>query len=135
MKFTILTVDYKRKQGLVSLICILFCRPVHGLIFLFKWQPGEEPAGSVVQDSRLDAIFFAKQVRCLGMLPSCGRSFLQTGLCSHCVLNAAVLTRFFLGTLYILKNRVLQRAASIRERIMLLMLIIRSNWRYVCLDH
>uniref|UniRef100_A0A8C9M1M8 Ubiquitin carboxyl-terminal hydrolase n=1 Tax=Piliocolobus tephrosceles TaxID=591936 RepID=A0A8C9M1M8_9PRIM len=36
--------------------------PVHGLIFLFKWQPGEEPAGSVVQDSRLDTIFFAKQV-------------------------------------------------------------------------
>lgn len=37
-------------------------RPVHGLIFLFKWQPGEEPAGSIVQDSRLDQIFFAKQV-------------------------------------------------------------------------
>ncbi|KAM4641484.1 LOW QUALITY PROTEIN: ubiquitin carboxyl-terminal hydrolase isozyme L5 [Discoglossus pictus] len=36
--------------------------PVQGLIFLFKWQPGEEPAGSVVQDSRLDTIFFAKQV-------------------------------------------------------------------------
>ena len=46
----------------MSLICILFCRPVHGLIFLFKWQPGEEPVGSVVQDSRLDTIFFAKQV-------------------------------------------------------------------------
>lgn len=50
----------------MSLICVLFCRPVHGLIFLFKWQPGEEPAGSVVQDSRLDTIFFAKQVRSLG---------------------------------------------------------------------
>lgn len=37
-------------------------RPVHGLIFLFKWQPGEEPAGSIVQDSRLEQIFFAKQV-------------------------------------------------------------------------
>ncbi|NWT48490.1 UCHL5 hydrolase, partial [Chroicocephalus maculipennis] len=37
-------------------------KPVHGLIFLFKWQPGEEPAGSVVQDSRLDTIFFAKQL-------------------------------------------------------------------------
>uniref|UniRef100_A0AAV2L1G7 Ubiquitin carboxyl-terminal hydrolase n=1 Tax=Knipowitschia caucasica TaxID=637954 RepID=A0AAV2L1G7_KNICA len=36
--------------------------PVHGLIFLFKWQAGEEPAGSIVQDSRLDSIFFAKQV-------------------------------------------------------------------------
>uniref|UniRef100_A0A8C2JF65 Ubiquitin carboxyl-terminal hydrolase n=1 Tax=Cyprinus carpio TaxID=7962 RepID=A0A8C2JF65_CYPCA len=37
-------------------------KPVHGLIFLFKWQPGEEPAGSIVQDSRLEQIFFAKQV-------------------------------------------------------------------------
>lgn len=37
-------------------------KPVHGLIFLFKWQAGEEPAGSIVQDSRLDSIFFAKQV-------------------------------------------------------------------------
>ncbi|NWI28539.1 UCHL5 hydrolase, partial [Sula dactylatra] len=45
-------------------------KPVHGLIFLFKWQPGEEPAGSVVQDSRLDTIFFAKQCS------SSARSFL-----------------------------------------------------------
>ncbi|KAM4022616.1 ubiquitin carboxyl-terminal hydrolase isozyme L5 isoform 2-T2 [Anomaloglossus baeobatrachus] len=37
-------------------------QPVQGLIFLFKWQPGEEPSGSLVQDSRLDTIFFAKQV-------------------------------------------------------------------------
>ncbi|EDO34651.1 predicted protein, partial [Nematostella vectensis] len=37
-------------------------RPVHGIIFLFKWKPGEEPAGSVVQDSRSLGIFFAKQV-------------------------------------------------------------------------
>eukprot|EP00058_Branchiostoma_floridae_P007003 XP_002592491.1 hypothetical protein BRAFLDRAFT_118926 [Branchiostoma floridae] len=37
-------------------------KPVHGLIFLFKWQQEEEPSGSVVQDSRLDHIFFAKQV-------------------------------------------------------------------------
>jgi len=36
--------------------------PVYGLIFLFKWTADEEPAGSVVQDSRLDTIFFAKQV-------------------------------------------------------------------------
>ena len=65
-----------RKQGLVSLICILFCRPVHGLIFLFKWQPGEEPAGSVVQDSRLDTIFFAKQVWSLDTLNSQEQHFL-----------------------------------------------------------
>merc|ERR1712170_231516 len=37
-------------------------RPVHGLIFLFKWMADEEPQGSVVQDTRLDNIFFAKQV-------------------------------------------------------------------------
>lgn len=37
-------------------------RPIHGLIFLFKWLPGDEPEGVVVSDSRLDSIFFAKQV-------------------------------------------------------------------------
>ena len=37
-------------------------RPVHGLIFLFKWKADDEPEGSVVRDSRLDKIFFAKQV-------------------------------------------------------------------------
>lgn len=37
-------------------------KPIHGLIFLFKWVPNEEISGTVVQDSRLDKIFFAKQV-------------------------------------------------------------------------
>ncbi|XP_073242551.1 ubiquitin carboxyl-terminal hydrolase isozyme L5-like [Porites lutea] len=37
-------------------------RPVHGLIFLFKWKPGEEPAGPIVHESRSLGIFFAKQV-------------------------------------------------------------------------
>lgn len=37
-------------------------RPIHGLIFLFKWKADDEPQGSLVQDSRLDKIFFAKQV-------------------------------------------------------------------------
>lgn len=37
-------------------------KPVFGLVFLFKWTADEEPAGSVVQDNRLDKIFFAKQV-------------------------------------------------------------------------
>ncbi|KAK3606673.1 hypothetical protein CHS0354_029583 [Potamilus streckersoni] len=37
-------------------------KPVHGLIFLFKWVPEEEPEGSIVQDSRIEKIFFAKQV-------------------------------------------------------------------------
>ena len=36
--------------------------PVHGLIFLFKWRSGEEVDGSIVRDSRLEEIFFAKQV-------------------------------------------------------------------------
>ena len=39
-----------------------YFRPIHGLIFLFKWVPNEEVAGTVVQDNRLDKIFFAKQV-------------------------------------------------------------------------
>lgn len=38
------------------------CRPVHGLIFLYKWRAEEEPQGSIVKDSRLEEIFFAKQV-------------------------------------------------------------------------
>ena len=37
-------------------------KPVYGLVFLFKWSQDSDPAGSVVQDSRLDSIFFAKQV-------------------------------------------------------------------------
>ncbi|XP_059059839.1 ubiquitin carboxyl-terminal hydrolase isozyme L5 [Achroia grisella] len=37
-------------------------RPVHGLIFLFKYLQHEEPAGPVVTDNRLDKIYFAKQV-------------------------------------------------------------------------
>lgn len=37
-------------------------KPIHGLIFLFKWLPGDETSGTLVQDSRLDNIFFAKQV-------------------------------------------------------------------------
>ena len=45
------------------IIIYFFSRPVHGLIFLFKWVPDPEPDGSVVQDSRLEKIFFAKQVR------------------------------------------------------------------------
>jgi len=43
-------------------IFVVYCRPVHGLIFLFKWKDDDEMEGSVVQDSRLDSIFFAKQV-------------------------------------------------------------------------
>ncbi len=42
--------------------CFVSIRPIHGLIFLYKWKPGEEPQGSIVQDSRLRDIYFAKQV-------------------------------------------------------------------------
>lgn len=37
-------------------------KPVHGLIFLFKWQKEDQPQGTVVVDSRADQMFFAKQV-------------------------------------------------------------------------
>lgn len=87
----------------MSLICDFFCRPVHGLIFLFKWQPGEEPAGSVVQDSRLDTIFFAKQVWSLGALKSGEQSFVETGLSSTSVF-LAVLNLFVFGPFDILQN-------------------------------
>ncbi|XP_050361261.1 ubiquitin carboxyl-terminal hydrolase isozyme L5 [Nymphalis io] len=37
-------------------------RPVHGLIFLFKYLQHEEPPHPVVTDGRLETIYFAKQV-------------------------------------------------------------------------
>lgn len=37
-------------------------KPIHGLIFLFKWIKDEEPSGAIVQDTRLEKIFFAQQV-------------------------------------------------------------------------
>ncbi|XP_023028153.1 ubiquitin carboxy-terminal hydrolase L5 [Leptinotarsa decemlineata] len=37
-------------------------KPIHGLIFLFKWTKDDDISGSLVQDSRLDKIFFARQV-------------------------------------------------------------------------
>lgn len=46
----------------IHLIPPFLCRPIHGLIFLFKWVQDDEPAGPVVTDDRLDNIFFAKQV-------------------------------------------------------------------------
>ncbi|CAG0920116.1 unnamed protein product [Notodromas monacha] len=36
--------------------------PIHGLVFLYKWNPGSKTSGSVVSDSRLESIYFAKQV-------------------------------------------------------------------------
>ncbi|VVD01098.1 ubiquitin carboxyl-terminal hydrolase isozyme L5 [Leptidea sinapis] len=37
-------------------------RPVHGLIFLFKYVQHDEPSSPVVTDERLQKIYFAKQV-------------------------------------------------------------------------
>lgn len=36
--------------------------PVHGLIFLFRWVQDDEISGTIVEDDRLEKIFFAKQV-------------------------------------------------------------------------
>lgn len=37
-------------------------KPIHGLIFLFKWVQDEEPSGSIVEENTYDKIFFAKQL-------------------------------------------------------------------------
>jgi ubiquitin carboxyl-terminal hydrolase L5 len=36
-------------------------KPIHGLIFLFKWRPGDEPSGKLDLENEND-IFFAQQV-------------------------------------------------------------------------
>lgn len=41
-------------------MCLFNFRPVLGLIFLFKWRPGEERSGELVLNN--DKIFFAQQV-------------------------------------------------------------------------
>ena len=51
-----------RWKIMLSPSSFLPCRPVHGLIFLYKCRAEEEPQGSIVKDSRLEEIFFAKQV-------------------------------------------------------------------------
>lgn len=40
----------------------MFLRPIHGLIFLFKWVQDDEPSGNVIEESSSSKIFFAKQV-------------------------------------------------------------------------
>jgi len=36
--------------------------PIYGLIFLFKWQKADDANADIVRDSRLERLFFAKQV-------------------------------------------------------------------------
>lgn len=36
--------------------------PIYGLIFLFKWQKADDSKADIVRDSRLEKLFFAKQV-------------------------------------------------------------------------
>lgn len=67
-------------------LCSIF-RPVHGLIFLFKYVQDDEPAGTVVRDNRLEKIFFAKQVinnacatqAILSILMNCAHQDLKLG--------------------------------------------------------
>uniref|UniRef100_A0A0B7BRF3 Ubiquitin carboxyl-terminal hydrolase n=1 Tax=Arion vulgaris TaxID=1028688 RepID=A0A0B7BRF3_9EUPU len=62
-------------------------KPVLGLIFLFKWAPNSEPDGSIVQDSRLEKIFFASQIinnacatqAILSILLNCSHADLELG--------------------------------------------------------
>lgn len=39
-----------------------YFRPVHGLIFLFRYLQDDEPPQPIVNDDRADKIYFAKQV-------------------------------------------------------------------------
>lgn len=36
--------------------------PIYGLIFLFKWQKADDSKADIVRDSRLERLFFAKQM-------------------------------------------------------------------------
>lgn len=36
--------------------------PIYGLIFLFKWQKADDSKADIVRDSRLEKLFFAKQM-------------------------------------------------------------------------
>ena len=46
----------------LSTLYFMYYRPVHGLIFLFKWDPDVQRDGKVVTDGSADHIYFAKQV-------------------------------------------------------------------------
>lgn len=50
--------------------CFCTYRPVHGLIFLFRWIGEDKPDGPIVKDTRSEKIFFAQQV-CIIVLHDC----------------------------------------------------------------
>ncbi|CAG2109707.1 unnamed protein product [Medioppia subpectinata] len=68
----------------LSADCFVNLKPIHGLIFLFKWMPSTEPEGNVVDDER---VFFAKQVinnacatqAIINILLNCGHEDIQLG--------------------------------------------------------
>jgi hypothetical protein len=68
-------------------ISLSLCRPIHGLIFLFKWVQDDEHTGSIVQDTRLDKIFFAKQVKTLDLF------FLTNSMDQNSVLEKQIVTQ------------------------------------------
>lgn len=64
-------------------------KPIHGLIFLFKWLPGHDESAAVVPDNGLTDIFFAKQVinnacatqAVVNVLLNCNHSDVKLGVC------------------------------------------------------
>lgn len=74
-------------------------RPVHGLIFLFRWIGEDQPDGPIVKDSRIEKIFFAQQVRSSG-----GSLLLYSVQCNDCVGGTSTFIVSCLFLRYIISN-------------------------------